>query len=97
MDINGIIDLCLQNQIDAVFPGWGYLSENPDFCLALEKNGITFMGPSSKTILQLGNKINSMIIAEQNNIPLVKVPVVSILYIIIYKKSTHQPLRRRFF
>ncbi len=72
MDINGIIDLCLQNQIDAVFPGWGYLSENPDFCLSLEKNGITFMGPSSKTISQLGNKINSMIIAEQNNIPLVK-------------------------
>ncbi len=72
MDIKGIIQLCLENQIDAVFPGWGYLSENPDFSLALEQNGITFMGPSSKTILQLGNKINSMIIAEKNGVPITK-------------------------
>ena len=72
MDIKSIIKLCLENQIDAVFPGWGYLSEDADFPLALEQNKITFMGPSSKTMSLLGNKINSTIIAHKNGVPIIK-------------------------
>jgi biotin carboxylase len=72
MNIEKIISLCLQNNIYAVFPGWGYLSERSDFVKKLEENNILFMGPTSKTINLLGNKINSMQLAHINNVPLVK-------------------------
>lgn len=72
MNINKIIEICKKYNIDAVFPGWGYLSERSDFVEELEKNNIIFMGPSAYTINQLGNKINSMIIAEKLNVPLLE-------------------------
>ena len=71
-NIENIISLCLKNNIDAVFPGWGYLSENSEFSKKLEEHNIIFMGPSSQTIDSLGNKINSMKLAEENNVPLIK-------------------------
>ena len=71
-NIENIIDLCLKNNIDAVFPGWGYLSESSEFSQKLEEHNIIFMGPSSQTIDSLGNKINSMKLAEENNVPLIK-------------------------
>ena len=69
-DIEAIVSLCKKHKIDAVFPGWGYLSERSDFVFRLEESGIIFMGPGSKTIDSLGNKINSMKVAEENNVPL---------------------------
>jgi acetyl-CoA carboxylase biotin carboxylase subunit len=72
MNINKIIETCKKYNIDAVFPGWGYLSERSDFVEELEKNNIIFMGPSAYTINQLGNKINSMIIAQKLNVPLLE-------------------------
>ena len=72
MDADAIVQHCLANNIDAVFPGWGYLSERSDFVKALEANNIVFMGPSSQTIDSLGNKINSMLLAEELEVPLVK-------------------------
>jgi biotin carboxylase/acetyl-CoA carboxylase carboxyltransferase component len=70
MDIQGLVDICKDHQIDAVFPGWGYLSERSDFVAALEKDGIQFMGPTAKTIDMVGNKINSMDMAIAADVPL---------------------------
>ena len=60
MDIQGLVAICKENNIDALFPGWGYLSERSDFVAALEEANIQFMGPTAKTIDMVGNKINSM-------------------------------------
>src|SRR6187399_693774 len=40
-----IIQVCKDLKVDAVHPGYGFLSENGDFCRALEKAGVTFVGP----------------------------------------------------
>jgi len=72
MDKEKIINICKANNIFAVFPGWGYLSEDSSFVELLENNNITFMGPSSHVINTLGNKIQSMLIAEKTQVPLVK-------------------------
>ena len=53
---------------NAVHPGYGFLSENADFCKLLEDNGITFVGPKYATIKQMGDKIKSKVIAEEANV-----------------------------
>jgi biotin carboxylase/acetyl-CoA carboxylase carboxyltransferase component/biotin carboxyl carrier protein len=70
MDIQGLVGICEKYAIDAVFPGWGYLSECSDFVSALEAAGIRFMGPTAKTIDMVGNKINSMDMAIAADVPL---------------------------
>ena len=70
MDIEGLVAICKEHQIEALFPGWGYLSERSDFVTALEDAGIQFMGPTAKTIDMVGNKINSMDMAIAAEVPL---------------------------
>lgn len=53
---------------DAVHPGYGFLSENAKFANLLEKEKITFVGPNSKAIDSMGDKINSKAIAESANV-----------------------------
>ena len=48
LDIEGIIDLAKDNGIDAIHPGYGFLSENPDFARACADSGITFVGPTPR-------------------------------------------------
>jgi pyruvate carboxylase len=72
MDIEQIVNYCKKHNIDAVYPGWGYLSERSDFVAKLEENNIIFMGPTADTIDKLGNKINSMILADKLNVPLIE-------------------------
>lgn len=67
-----IVDTCKQHGIEAVWPGWGYLSEDVLFVDLLERNDIIFIGPSSATIRSLGDKARAMIIADQLNIPQMK-------------------------
>jgi len=57
---------------DAVHPGYGFLSENTHFVAELEKDGIVFIGPNSKAISQMGDKLASKLIANEakvNRIP----------------------------
>ena len=56
LDINTIIRIAKEKNVDAIHPGYGFLSENPDFVDACEKNGITFIGPSAEIIDRMGNK-----------------------------------------
>lgn len=56
LDIPGIIEICKIYEVDAVHPGYGFLSENADFARAVIDAGITFIGPSPKTIENMGNK-----------------------------------------
>lgn len=54
-----IIEACKQTGAQAVHPGYGFLSERASFCAALEKEGITFIGPKPKAIEAMGDKIES--------------------------------------
>lgn len=52
LDIDTIIKIALAANVDAIHPGYGFLSENPDFVDACERNGIVFIGPSSQIMKQ---------------------------------------------
>ncbi|WP_270943000.1 pyruvate carboxylase [Romboutsia lituseburensis] len=65
LDIDSIIDLAKQKNVDAIHPGYGFLSENPEFVRKCEENGIVFIGPSADIMNMMGDKINSKQIAKE--------------------------------
>ncbi|GLQ05549.1 acetyl/propionyl/methylcrotonyl-CoA carboxylase subunit alpha [Sneathiella chinensis] len=56
LDIERIITVARAEQVDAIHPGYGFLSENPEFAAACQKAGITFMGPDADAIRLMGDK-----------------------------------------
>ncbi|MBK7541982.1 MAG: acetyl/propionyl/methylcrotonyl-CoA carboxylase subunit alpha [Candidatus Competibacteraceae bacterium] len=67
-----IIQACKDTGAEAVHPGYGFLSERAAFCQALEKEGITFIGPKVRAIEAMGDKITSKILAKEagvNTVP----------------------------
>lgn len=69
LDIDAIVDICQRYEIDAVHPGYGFLSENPRFADALEAAGIIFVGPSVHALEQLGDKVAAREIAMKAGVP----------------------------
>lgn len=59
LDIDKIIELAMRVKADAIHPGYGFLSENPKFALACEKNGIIFIGPKSNVLENAGDKLKA--------------------------------------
>ncbi|HKG73620.1 MAG TPA: biotin carboxylase N-terminal domain-containing protein, partial [Aestuariivirgaceae bacterium] len=57
LDIEDIMRIAIDTGVDAIHPGYGFLSENPDFAEACSKAGVTFIGPAPQTLRLLGNKI----------------------------------------
>ena len=68
---NKIIDVAKSLNVDAIHPGYGFLSENADFAQACEKNNITFIGPKSKAIKIMGSKLAAKDAVKAYNIPMV--------------------------
>ncbi len=50
LDVDGIVAAAKQAGADAIYPGYGFLSENPDLAAACEKAGITFIGPAHEVL-----------------------------------------------
>lgn len=71
LNIEKVIDAAKRNCVDLIHPGYGFLAENPEFAKACEANGITFIGPSSKVIYNLGNKVIARSIMADAGIPMV--------------------------
>ena len=69
LDIPSIIDLARRRNVDAIHPGYGFLSENADFARACEEAGITFIGPSSTILAQMGDKLTAKAIAHACGVP----------------------------
>ena len=65
LSIEKIVAACKQTGAEAVHPGYGFLSENPVFAAALEKEGIIFVGPPVRAIEAMGDKITSKKIAAE--------------------------------
>ena len=72
LNIKKITDIAVENNIAAIHPGYGFLSENYHFAKRVEESGVKFIGPSWKAIKAMGNKNNAKKIISSVNIPLVK-------------------------
>ncbi len=66
-----IIEICINNNIDAVHPGYGFLSERSEFANKLAEAGIIFVGPSAYSMDLMGSKIASKQAVEKFGVPLV--------------------------
>ena len=69
LDIPAIIDLARRREVDAIHPGYGFLSENADFARACEEAGITFIGPPSHVLAQMGDKLAAKATAIACGVP----------------------------
>ena len=64
LDIDGILRIAREARVDAVHPGYGFLSENPDFAEACAAAGLGFIGPPPDVMRRLGSKIEARALAE---------------------------------
>ncbi len=71
LDIADIIRIAKQAKVDAIHPGYGFLSENPDFAEACAQAGIVFIGPRPAVMRELGNKVAARALAEKVGVPVV--------------------------
>jgi pyruvate carboxylase len=69
LDVDGIIEAARQYGVDAIHPGYGFLSENPALAYACRQAGIIFCGPSPDILEKLGDKITARTIAAQAEVP----------------------------
>ncbi|WP_366185980.1 pyruvate carboxylase [Flavobacterium ovatum] len=72
LDIDTIIKVALENNVDAIHPGYGFLSENADFAQKCQDNNIIFVGPKVSVLKSLGDKIAAKKVAIENNIPIIR-------------------------
>ena len=70
LDIAGIIALAKDKGVDAIHPGYGFLSENPAFARACEKAGLTFIGPTPALLELLGDKTAARRLAASAGVPI---------------------------
>ena len=67
-----IIEVAKSLNVDGIHPGYGFLSENADFAELCEKNDVTFIGPRSKAIKMMGDKIQAKKIAKKYGLPVIE-------------------------
>ena len=71
LNMDEIINLALKKHVDAIHPGYGFLSENAEFARRCEEAGIEFIGPKSEMMEKLGDKIQSKLVAESVGVPVI--------------------------
>src|SRR5215468_7451442 len=69
LDVDGIVAMAAEKGVDAIHPGYGFLSENPALPRACERAGITFVGPSTELLGLLGDKTAARRLAQKAGIP----------------------------
>tara|TARA_R110000868_G_scaffold258628_6_gene516223 strand:+ start:9920 stop:13372 length:3453 start_codon:yes stop_codon:yes gene_type:complete len=72
LDIDALIKIAKDNNVDAIHPGYGFLSENAKFAQKCEDNGIIFVGPKVSVLKALGDKITAKEVAVANNVPIIR-------------------------
>jgi pyruvate carboxylase len=72
LDVAEIIRVAKESGADAIYPGYGFLSENPDLAQAAADAGITFIGPPTRVLEMAGNKVTAKEHAIQAGVPVLK-------------------------
>ena len=72
LNIQTIIQLAKKNEVDAIHPGYGFLSENAEFAKQCEENGIIFIGPKVSVLSSLGDKVKAKEVAVANDVPVIE-------------------------
>ena len=70
LDIGNVVQVAVEAGVDAIHPGYGFLSENPEFADAVRAAGIVFVGPSSSAMRRLGNKLSARALAAEASVPI---------------------------
>ena len=71
LNIPSILSAAELTEVDAIYPGYGFLAENPDFADQCNKSGFKFIGPETQTIRNMGDKITAKNFVAKHNIPIV--------------------------
>src|SRR5690349_15939431 len=71
LDVEGIVAMAREKEVDAIHPGYGFLSENPALPRACARAGITFIGPDAELLDLLGDKTAARSLAQKAGIPVV--------------------------
>ncbi len=69
LSVSEIIRVAKECGADAIYPGYGFLSENPDLARAAKENGIVFVGPSAEVLELAGDKVNAKAAAMRAGVP----------------------------
>ena len=72
LDVDTLIETALQVEADAIYPGYGFLSESADLARACEEIGLVFVGPPSQALELTGNKLRARLAAEEVGVPVLK-------------------------
>lgn len=72
LDVSEIIRVAKESGADAIYPGYGFLSENPELAAAAAANGITFIGPTNDVLEMAGNKVTAKESAIRAGVPVLK-------------------------
>src|SRR5690606_8539919 len=72
LDVSEIIRVAKLSGADAIYPGYGFLAENPELARAAAENGITFIGPSAEVLEMAGNKVTAKDHAIAAGVPVLK-------------------------
>uniref|UniRef100_A0A0N4ZR64 Pyruvate carboxylase n=1 Tax=Parastrongyloides trichosuri TaxID=131310 RepID=A0A0N4ZR64_PARTI len=71
LSIDNLIEVAIKNNVEAIHPGYGFLSERPDFAQKCKEAGIVFIGPSSDILLKMSDKTAARQTAIEANIPVI--------------------------
>ncbi len=71
LDVDKILDVARSAGVDAIHPGYGFLSENADFAQRVIDAGFTFIGPTPESMRVMGNKLSARAIMEKAGVPVV--------------------------
>lgn len=69
LDVEGIVALAKEKGVDAIHPGYGFLSESPEFARACQREGIIFVGPEPEVLDRMGDKTEARKVAESVGVP----------------------------
>src|SRR5882672_6389508 len=69
LDMADVLRVAREVGVDAIHPGYGFLSENPEFATACEGAGLIFIGPTAETMRELGNKVRARELAVRAGVP----------------------------
>lgn len=72
LDIDAIIQLAIEKDVDAIHPGYGFLSENAEFARKCRENDLIFIGPDPEIMEALGDKVSAKLIARECGVPLIE-------------------------